>query len=37
VEDSYVLDPRDPHVAVSVPPGFHEVRANRSWLLFERC
>jgi hypothetical protein len=37
VEHSYVLDPRDPHVVVSVPPGFHEVHANRSWLLFERC
>ena len=37
VEESYVLDPRDPHVPVSVPPGFHEVHANRSWLLFQRC
>jgi hypothetical protein len=37
VEDDYVLDPRDPHQAVSVPAGFHEVQANRSWLIFQRC
>jgi hypothetical protein len=37
VEDEYVLDPRDPHVAVSVPPGFAAVRSNRSWLIFRRC
>ncbi len=37
VEESYVLDPHDPHVPVSVPPGFHEVHANRSWLIFQRC
>jgi hypothetical protein len=37
VEADYVLDPRDPHQAVSVPPGFREVRANRSWLVFQRC
>jgi len=37
VEDDYVLDPRDPHVAVSVPPGFHARASNRSWLVFERC
>jgi hypothetical protein len=37
VEDSYVLDPKDPHVPVAVPPGFSEVRSNRSWLLFQRC
>jgi len=37
VEESYVLDPHDPRVAVSVPPGFTEVRANRSWLIFRRC
>jgi hypothetical protein len=33
----YVLDRRDPVKAVSVPPGFVESRANRSWLIFSRC
>jgi hypothetical protein len=37
VEADYVLDPRDPHQAVSVPPGFTESRTNRSWLIFQRC
>jgi hypothetical protein len=37
VEVEYVLDPNDPHPAVVVPPGFTEVHANRSWLIFERC
>ncbi len=37
VEVEYVLDPNDPHPPVVVPPGFTEVRANRSWLIFERC
>ncbi|HEX4564758.1 MAG TPA: hypothetical protein VH115_09910 [Solirubrobacteraceae bacterium] len=37
VETAYVLDPRDPIVSVSVPPGFGEVAANRSWIIFERC
>lgn len=37
VEEDYVLDPHDPHLAVSVPPGFTEVRANSSWLVFQRC
>ncbi len=37
VEEDYVLDPRDPHVPVSVPPGFRAVGANRSWLIFARC
>jgi hypothetical protein len=37
VEKDYVLDPRDPVKAVSVPPGFTETRANRSWLIFRRC
>jgi hypothetical protein len=37
VEADYVLDPRDPHQPVSVPPGFTEVRTNRSWLIFQRC
>jgi hypothetical protein len=37
VERDYVLDPRDPHVPASVPPGFTERSANRSWLIFGRC
>ncbi len=37
VEKDYVLDPNDPHLPVSVPAGFTEVRSNRSWLLFRRC
>jgi hypothetical protein len=37
VETGYVLDRRDPHQAVSVPPGFTESRTNRSWLIFQRC
>ena len=37
VEGDYVLDPHDPHLAVSVPPGFTESATNRSWLIFKRC
>jgi hypothetical protein len=37
VEHDYVLDPRDPHAAASVPPGFTAVKTNRSWLVFQRC
>jgi hypothetical protein len=37
VERDYVLDPHDPHLAVSVPPGFTESASNRSWLIFSRC
>jgi hypothetical protein len=40
VEGLYVLDPNDPHVPVSVPPGFSAVtpsRPNSSWLIFIRC
>jgi hypothetical protein len=37
VERDYVLDPKDPVKAVSVPPGFTAVAANRSWLVFRRC
>lgn len=37
VEHAYVLDPHDPHSAVSIPPGFTASRSNRSWLLFEHC
>jgi hypothetical protein len=34
VEHDYILDPHDPHLAVSIPPGFVEAHSNRSWLLF---
>ncbi len=37
VEADYVLDPNDPHEPVTVPPGFAETHANRSWLIFQRC
>ncbi len=37
VEDDYVLDPHDPHLPVTVPPGFTEAHANSSWLIFARC
>jgi hypothetical protein len=37
VEDDYVLDPHDPHLPVSVPPGFVESATNRSWLVFRHC
>ena len=37
VEDDYVLDPHDPHQQVTVPPGFTESGANRSWLIFKHC
>jgi hypothetical protein len=37
VERDYVLDPHDPHLAVTVPPGFTESATNRSWLIFKRC
>jgi hypothetical protein len=37
VEDEYVLDPHDPHRPVTVPPGFVETHANRSWLIFQKC
>ncbi len=37
VEDDYVLDPHDPHLAVSVPPGFTESAISHTWLIFKRC
>jgi hypothetical protein len=37
VEKDYILDPRDPHAAVSIPPGFTATHSNSSWLIFERC
>lgn len=37
VERDYVLDPRDPHEAVTVPPGFRPVAGNPSWIVYRRC
>ncbi len=37
VEDDYILDPHDPHLPVTVPPGFTEAHANSSWFIFEHC
>lgn len=37
VEREYILDPHDPHMPVSIPPGFTETTGNRSWLLFKKC
>ena len=37
IEDDYVLDPHDPHLPVTVPPGFTEAHANGSWFIFARC
>ena len=37
VEEDYVLDLHDPVEHPSVPPGFTESAANRSWLIFKRC
>lgn len=37
VERDYVLDPRDPHLPVTVPPGFTESATDRSWLIFTHC
>jgi hypothetical protein len=37
VEEDYVLDPHDPHLAVNVPPGFTETHSNSSWFIFAHC
>jgi hypothetical protein len=37
VEHDYILDPLDPHLAVSIPPGFLAAGSNRSWLIFKHC
>jgi hypothetical protein len=37
VERDYILDRRDPHLPVSIPPGFTEEHANSSWLIFQHC
>jgi hypothetical protein len=37
VEDDYALDPHDPHLPVTVPPGFTETHADSSWFVFTHC
>ncbi len=37
VETDYVLDRHDPVEPVSVPRGFYQTHADRSWRIFERC
>ncbi len=37
VEHDYILDNKDPHAAVSIPPGFTATQSNRSWLIFQKC
>ena len=35
---NFVLDPNDPaRFATAVPPGFHRVARNDSWILYRRC
>jgi hypothetical protein len=35
---NFVLDPNDPaRLETKVPPGFHRVARNKSWLLYRRC
>jgi hypothetical protein len=38
VVHNFVLDPNDPsRFTTTVPPGFHRVANNDSWLLYRRC
>jgi hypothetical protein len=37
IERDYILDPKDPHAAVSIPQGFIATHSNRSWLIFQKC
>jgi len=37
VERDYILDLKDPHATVSIPPGFTATQSNRSWLIFQKC
>jgi hypothetical protein len=37
VESEYALNRRERDPPASIPPGFTEASANRSWLLFEHC
>jgi hypothetical protein len=35
---NFILDPNDPsRLNTAVPPGFHPVARNASWLLYRRC
>jgi hypothetical protein len=35
---NFILDPNDPtRFSLSVPPGFHRVAGNDSWILYRRC
>jgi len=35
---NFILDPNDPtRFSLSVPPGFHRVAGNDSWVLYRRC
>jgi hypothetical protein len=35
---NFILDPNDPsRFSTAVPPGFHRVASNDSWLLYRRC
>jgi len=38
VVHNFVLDPNDPaRFEVPIPPGFHQVAHNESWVLYRRC
>jgi hypothetical protein len=38
VVHNFILDPNDPsRFTTAVPPGFHRVARNDSWLLYRRC
>jgi hypothetical protein len=38
VVENFILDPNDTtRLNTTVPPGFHEVGRNRSWVLYRRC
>ena len=38
VVHNFILDPNDPaRLATPVPPGFREVAANESWVLYRKC
>jgi hypothetical protein len=35
---NFILDPNDPaRFTTTVPPGFHRVARNESWILYRRC
>jgi hypothetical protein len=35
---NFILDPNDPsRFTTTVPPGFHRVASNQSWLLYRHC